>query len=590
MKSELIGAIAACVVAAIAAPSSAHAGVIADENQKPGLDGGWPVARDGTANGTGQCDLYPAQWSIATGDTVRLKIRSTTSFDLRVMRVGWYGGKGATEVLVKKGLPASSQDYVAADPTYGMVEAKWSDTVTIPTDASWTPGLYVARVEQPSGDQGETFFVLRDDGRARMPFVLVLATATHEAYNTWPGPNRGGKSLYGFNSSDSIPTDSPTAAGAYNQAVKVSLDRPFFVGAGTGDVGTWETPMLRFLEKGGWDLAYATDQDLNDHPEYFLGRKAIVFVGHSEYWSRPMFDHALAARDSGVSMLFATGNTLLWQIRFEAGTGGPTSTVVGFKTSWRNDPEQQLAYKLESQGNIEASKPHYALVTRLWKNLEYQPDVGIDERRSGMILTGVETAAAFSYWYPWADFVVREPTHWLFANTGMQWGDTIHGVMGYEIDSTKIGDPTFDLWRPQGQLRLATMIDKDGVSRGSSGFFVAPSGAEVVSLGAIAFSWALDSFASGDPRSADPRAQQMITNVMTRWSTYVPAPTAAGSGGDAGTGATQSSSSDSGSSGGCACTEAARTREEARLTPFAALAGTLAIALARRRRRASGGG
>jgi uncharacterized membrane protein YgcG len=150
--------------------------------------------------------------------------------------------------------------------------------------------------------------------------------------------------------------------------------------------------------------------------------------------------------------------------------------------------------------------------------------MGIDARRSGMILTGVESAAAFSYWYPWPDYVVREDTHWIYEGTGLKNDDRIKNVMGYEIDSIKLNDPTFDMWRPKGQTRLSTMIDKDGKAWGSSGYYMAASGAEVLSLGAIAFSWAVDSFASGDPAAVDPRAQKMITNVMTRWSTYTPKP------------------------------------------------------------------
>ncbi len=554
MKTKLI---TAALLASAALVTNAYAGTIAEENKKPGVPGGWPVSRDGTAKGTGQVDVYPAQWSIKTGDPVRLKISSSTGYDVRVMRVGWYDGTGATEVARKTGLPAGSQPYVAADPTHGMVEAKWSDTVTIPTDATWTPGLYVARVEQSGGAQATTFFVLRDEGRERLPFVLVLATATHQAYNTWPGPERGGKSLYGFNSSDVNPDDSVGPSGAFDQAVQVSFDRPYYVGAGTGDVGTWETPMLRFLEKSGWDVAYATDEDLDHNPTYFQGRKAVLFAGHSEYWSRPMFDNALALRDAGVNLLFATGHTLLWQVRFAAGAGGDSSTMIGYKTSWRNDPENDAAFKALNAGDIEGAKKHFGLVTRLWKNLEYKPEFGIDERRPGMLLTGVETSAAFSYWYPWPDYVVREPTHWIYEGTGMKRDDRIRGVMGYEIDSTKIGDPTFDPYRPKGQVRLATTLDKDGKSWGSSGYYQAASGAEVIGLGSIAFSWALDSFASGDPSAVDPRAQRMITNVLTRWSNGTPKPADPGSGttSDAGVGTMPDADPQIGGSGNAVTSE-----------------------------------
>jgi len=520
MKSKLI---AAALFGAIAlVPALANAGVIAEENKKAGVPGGWAAGRDGTARGTGEVDLYPAQWSIKIGESVRLKISSSTGYDVRVMRVGWYGGMGATEVAKKTGMPAGKQPYVPAEPVHGLVEAKWSDTVTFPTDASWTPGLYVARVEQTGGAQATTFFVLRDEGREKLPFVFVVATATHQSYNTWPGPERGGKSLYGFNSSEDIADDSAGPSGTFTQAVKVSFDRPYYVGSGTGDVGTWETPMIRFLEKTGWDVAFATDEDLHLNPDYFKGRKAIIFAGHSEYWSRPMFDNALALRDAGVHMLFATGNTALWQVRFEPGPSGAASTMVGYKQSWRNDPENDAAFRALNKGDIEGAKKHFGLVTRLWKNLGYKPEHGIDERRPGMLLTGVETSAAFSYWYPWPDYVVREPTHWIYEGTGLKNNDRIKGIMGYELDSTKILDPEFDRYRPKGQMRISTALDKDGRSWGSSGYYQAASGAEVIGLGSIAFSWALDDFASNDPGAVDPRAQRMITNVMTRWTNGVP--------------------------------------------------------------------
>src|SRR5439155_9196574 len=127
-------------------------------------------------------------------------------------------------------------------------EAGWQVNVTIPTDASWTPGVYAARAEQSGGKMGETIFVVRDDALAggRLPVLFLLSTATHEAYNAWPGPSRGGKSLYAFNcSSASVSSDTIMPP---IQAVKVSFDRPFFVGGGTADLTRYEYPFVRWLE------------------------------------------------------------------------------------------------------------------------------------------------------------------------------------------------------------------------------------------------------------------------------------------------------------------------------------------------------
>lgn len=134
------------------------------------------------------------------------------------MRLGWYGGRGAREVKLVTGQAASPQPYPVADGKFGIAEAKWADSVSIATDASWTPGLYVARVESSAGKDAVTFFTVRDDGMDKLPILLVVGLTTHETYNSWPvHPTESIKDL--------------------TQAVRVSLDRPFFVGGAIADVG-----------------------------------------------------------------------------------------------------------------------------------------------------------------------------------------------------------------------------------------------------------------------------------------------------------------------------------------------------------------
>ena len=119
----------------------ALAGAIADENARPGAASDWMATNDGTATGAGVADVYPAAWSVARGDTIRLKVRSTTDYDLRVYRLGFYAGAGSREIALLRSLPASPQPYPSADATYGIAEAGWSDSVAIATDATWTPGV-----------------------------------------------------------------------------------------------------------------------------------------------------------------------------------------------------------------------------------------------------------------------------------------------------------------------------------------------------------------------------------------------------------------------------------------------------------------
>ncbi len=539
----LISLVSVSSIGLVTAPASA--GIVSDENAKPGIAGNWTAANDGTARFSGDVDLYPARWSISPGDPLALKVRSTSTYDVRIFRLGWYGGAGATEVKHVAGNPARVQPYPTPDPATGLAEARWDATVSVPDTASWTPGLYVARAEQPGGKQATTFFVVRDDKLpAKLPFLLVVGTATHQAYNAWPGPAGSGatsendprwigKSLYGFNSGPTHPTES---IGDLRQAVKVSFDRPYFVGGGTADVSVYEYPFVRWAEKHGYDFAIATDEDLHVDPNLLSGRKLVVFSGHEEYVSRRMFDHALAARGSGVNFLFLSGDTWSWQVRMEPGSGGGTSTLVGYKESWVRDPEQKIAYSLKMAGKIEEAKSHYQLVTRGWKNLEHDPDRGIDERRPGMVLTGVQSSGIIrdadgvgmhGGLYPWADLVVTAADHWLYAGTGLKNGHRVRNVFGYEVDSTLQSKPEFDRFRPEGQVILGAIRQvSDGTIKGSAAWFREPSGAEVVSMGAIYTSWALDDWgwrsggfaAAGKENPVSPAYQQMMHNVIARYS------------------------------------------------------------------------
>jgi hypothetical protein len=509
----------------------ANAGLIADENAKPGADGRWPARTDGTAAGAGVVDAYPARWSVSPGEAVTLKVRSTTDYSVRVFRLGWYGGKGQREMTFISGLPADPQPYPTIESDFGLAEAKWKDSVTIPTDASWTPGLYVARIERADGNEATTFFVLRDDKlAARLPVLAVISTATHQAYNAWPGMSRGGKSLYDFNSDTA-----PVKGSLYAASVKVSFDRPFLVGGGTADVGSLEYPAIRFLERFGWDVSFVTDQDIHANPSLMKGRKAVLVMGHAEYWSRSMFEGALAARDSGVHFMFLTGNTLGWQIRFEPGSGGEISTEVGYKNSFVRDPENKAATAALAAGDIEGAKAHFRMVTRGWRQLAYYPDKGIDERFPAMFLTGTQSTAMLPG-YPWGDLEITNPTHWLFAGTGVKYGDRIKNVMGYEVDSTKFGDPEWDWCRPAGQVRLGTIRKTgDDSPQGSAGYYAKelPGGgrAEVVALSAISFAWALDGWAYGTSEPESDVAKRMVNNALTRW-TAASLPTDPGAGVD----------------------------------------------------------
>ncbi len=511
-RSTPLGALA---LAPLLLARGAEGGLVARENLRPGTPD-FVVVRDGTAAAAGVTDVYPAAWSIARGEPVRLKIRAADAFQVSLFRLGWYGGDGARLVTTVGPHPAVVQPYPRAEPTFGLVEAGWSDAVTIATDGSWAPGVYLARVDLAGGPQAETFFVIRDDGLVpRSPLLVVVPLATHAAYDAWPGPALGGKSLYAFNCSPDVPSDSDS-----NQAVKVSLDRPFYVMGGIADLTHDQYPFVRWVEREGFDVAYATDEDVHARADVTQGRGAIAFVGHSEYWSRAMREAVKGARDAGTNLLFATGDTIAYQIRFEPGAGGATSTIVGYKESREKDPEQIAGLDAYYAADLGGAKAHLRMVTRGWRDVMYEPSLHLDERDPGMTLTGVHTSHMIHHAYPWADLIIDDASLWFFAGTTLGRGSVIAGIMGYAVDTTEPGDPAWDPFRPAGQRAFASIVDR-GTRLGGSSYYRAASGAEIVALGGIAFDAALDDY-NAPFATVSPGAQQLVRNLLGRWAPRLP--------------------------------------------------------------------
>src|SRR5205807_633196 len=143
----------------------------------------------------------------------------------------------------------------------GLVECNWTSSyhLTIPTD--WVSGVYLAKLSLSSpAAESYIVFVVRDD--SRNSDVLVQASfATYQAYNEW-----GGSSLY-------------TRSGDAKTGYKVSFNRPFWRNFGAGDFVSLngnpgcEILLVRWLERQGYDVTYATDIDTHENPSLLLSHK-----------------------------------------------------------------------------------------------------------------------------------------------------------------------------------------------------------------------------------------------------------------------------------------------------------------------------
>ena len=409
----------------------------------------WMLDRPGTST-----QGYASRTSAAAGDTVSFYVSSTAkSFWADFYRMGWYGGKGAIKVLSLAPMLGERQPGpTPKGPRTGLTIGPWHQSFQLTIPASWPSGMYMAKLTDSFGSESYVPLVVR--GRGLAPVLFVHSSATDAAYNLW-----GGNSLY----------DGRTALLNIDRAAWVSFDRPFSQEFGAGDFFFWEYQMVRFLERNGIAADYVTDVDVHEHPEWLLGYRSVLVVGHDEYWSRPMRDAYMSALHSGVSLAFFAGNTAYRQIRFLPSAVGPDRIVVCYKDP-ALDPEPNPGLKTAAAWRSPPTN---------WPESEL---LGVQYVGTGNIRP-----------LPW---IVSNPSSWVFAGTGLKRGSALPGLLGYEQD--ELGPV-----RPPGVSVLtdspvATLAG--GLVHSNAVAYRAVSGAWVFDTGSIQWSWGLDDFRSPETK------------------------------------------------------------------------------------------
>jgi len=462
------------------------------ENTKTG-SADWQLSNPATNH---EIEGYASLNSVNRGGQISFFVStSDPSFTFEVFRMGWYGGAGARRMMAPIQLTGTKQITPSPDPITGIVECQWSNPyiLSVPYTASdqtnWASGVYLARLTgTTSGKQSFVLFVVRDDQRSST-YLFQLSVDTYQAYNNW-----GGKSLYSWNSTGLL------------SAVNVSFNRPyalgnqatsaFGVGAGeflanmqppteTAPAG-WAYNMVRFLEREGYDVDYITDVDAHENANLLLSHKALLVVGHSEYWSWQMRTNVTAARDARVGLGFFSSNTCYWQIRFAASavTGAADRTIVAYKNAG-TDP-------------YSASPSTAYLTTTQWR----LPPVNLPEEA----LVGVMYITDHVN----SDIVVTNPSHWAYTYTGLQSGGHLPGILGYEVDAMQGNQPA-------NTVGLAHETTTGGIGSDTTAY-TAPSGATVFATGSFQWSWGLDDFNAPNVRPSviNPAVQQITRNVLAQ--------------------------------------------------------------------------
>ena len=199
-----------------------------------------------------------------------------------------------------------------------MAEARWPVSLRVLITPDWAPGTYLLKLVSAIGAESYVPLTIRDDG-STADLVAIDAVTTWQAYNDW-----GSCSLYKCLTDPEKP-----------RSTVVSFDRPIFgfFGHGAADYLDHELPLISLAEERGLDITYVTDIDLDQQPDLALRHRAVLSLGHDEYYTTKMYDALEAARDHGVNLAFFGANAVYRRIRLEPGADGtPGRRMVNYRS------------------------------------------------------------------------------------------------------------------------------------------------------------------------------------------------------------------------------------------------------------------
>jgi hypothetical protein len=534
-------------------PCASPANEIVAENCKPGNDSTeWDI----NGNGDPTIQGFATDISINKGERVEFKV-DTDARDYRidVYRMGWYGGKGARKVATLKPsatLPQTQPECLHDASTRLWDCGNWTVSASwqVPPDAA--SGVYIARpvrsdettnwradysqatrvpkppalphaygalgggklrnaIKEPRASH--IFFMVRDDA-GRSDVLMATSDPTWQAYN-----------VYGIGN-----TYTGVAAGVgtgqATRSYKVSYNRPFQNRPNsfntTDQFFNADYPLIRWLERNGYDVSYWSGVDTERRGDKIKEHRLYISSGHDEYWSGGMRTKVEAARDSGVNLVFFSGNEVFWKTRYEPSTDPtktPYRTLVVYKethTRIAANGELQPGHKLDpmkdvwtgtwrdsSPFNPEGAKPENALTGTIFTVNAFRNDPLV-------------VPASYGKLRFWRNTDVARLKEGEKAVLGK-------GILGHEWD-----EDLDNGFRPAGIIHLSeTTVDgvmfiqdfgsvyDTGTATHHLTLYRAPSGALVFGAGTVQWAWGLDNFHDNNTGVPAPRANTYSLRVGT---------------------------------------------------------------------------
>jgi N,N-dimethylformamidase beta subunit-like protein len=404
----------------------------AAENRKKGTRG-WKLTELGVQDAV---EGFADHVSVLSGQSFRLYVSTTSaSFRVQAFRMGWYQGTMARQVWESGREAGHVQAAPQVRPGTRMVTAPWKPSLTVST-RGWPQGAYLLRLDAVSGAQRYVPITVRSPSTAGK-VVMLLGVTTWQAYNGW-----GGYSLY----------DGP--GGISDRAYADSFDRPYD-GSGADQFLYFNEPPIALAEHtSGVPLAYETDIDIAQDPGLLRGARAVISLGHDEYYSASMRRALLGARNAGTNLAFLGANAMYRHIRLMPSRLGRDRIEICYK-----DAAIDPMYGTDN-----------AATTQNWRD---PPDPRPESVITGVFYECNPVSAAY---------VVYDPKNWIFAGTRVRKGTSFPGLVGPEYDRV---NPAVPFPQPLEVLAHSPLACAGVNTYSDSAYYTVPSGAGVFASGTM---------------------------------------------------------------------------------------------------------
>lgn len=456
----------------------------------------WGITGAGDTSNVG----FPRTFSTSVGSTVQFSCTGNGTI-LDIYRVGWYGGAGARFITRLTNTATSQPNPASISSSNGGTHcAAWSVTASwaIPSDA--VSGFYLGVYRNAAQSNASWIpFVVHDDARPADILYKTSDSTWGVAYNGYgtPASPMSGSDFYGNAFDDVI--GNRCHASSWLKPIVTRGDRTetYWMNA--------EAPMIRWLERNGYNVKYVSCQDIESRPSCMNNGGIFLSSGHDEYWSQNMRDNVAAFRDTGKHLIFMSGNEVFWRTRMTdantlwcfkdtmSGPGGHTAGTALDPVTWTGTWQDT-----RSANNATRQMP---------RDL-----TGTFFRQNGPLNTSVTFQGAAGY-----------ASHVAWRNTSVASGSdvTVQGIIGYEADA-------MDPQRP-GAVTLASKSfsingnysDDNGGTYNNNGTLNwgvvsqrYSSGATVIGFGTCQWAWGLDDTHDNGGNYANTTMRQFTYNIL----------------------------------------------------------------------------